>query len=543
MPARAREAFSAWQADLATNALDADPHFAGLVQKYGRASAISRLHPFAGLVSSRLDAGARITNRDENLPRLQRFDGIGNRTEAIVFHPEHHAMGRDVYATGLVGLYDQPGREFETLSFVYLVGQNGEGGHACPLACTAGLTKVLRATLDDPPPALGSGGLGHDRARAWLDRVYDPNYDTHIHGSQFLTEVQGGSDVGANSLAARLDGDRWRLSGEKWFCSVADAQLFVVTARPDGAGPGTQGLGAFVVPRLLDNGEVNHFELRRLKYKLGTRSMASAEIDFRGAEAWRVGDFRRTVEVVLNTSRLYNAVVAAGVLQRAWREADAYARVRAAFGSPIREFPVVRRILARLFTEASAARASSFYLADLADAIACGESRSDALGAWRMLVNLNKMWTALTCPAGVRDAIEVLGGNGAIEEFSVLPRLLRDSIVVEAWEGGHGVLCAQLLRDSQRLRLHEPMFRWLSVTIPHERLDAMRSRWEQVIARPDAAWVFRDLVDELRVVVQAGLLDNEGNARSSAAAQHLLASRHDPMADAGLVDRVAVLLG
>lgn len=542
VPSRAREAFSAWQADLATNALDADAHFSALITQYGRSAAIPRLRPFAGLVSSRLDELSRITNRDENLPRLQRFDNIGNRVEAVCFHPDYHAIGRDVYATGLVGLYATPGREFETLSFVYLLGQNGEGGHACPLACTAGLTKVLRATLDDPPAAEGSGGLGHDRARDWLDKVYDPNYDTHIHGAQFLTEVQGGSDVGSNALSAELHGDRWRLSGEKWFCSVADAQLFVVTARPQDAGPGTQGLGAFVVPRMLDNGHVNHFELRRLKVKLGTRSMASAEIDFRGAEAWRVGDFRRTVEVVLNTSRLYNAVVAAGVLQRAWREADAYARVRAAFGSPIREFPVVRRILARLFTEAAAARASSFYLADLADSLARGESSPEALGAWRMLVNLNKMWTALTCPAGVRDAIEVLGGNGAIEEFSVLPRLLRDSIVVEAWEGGHGVLCAQLLRDSQRLRLHEPMFAWLSRAIPGTRLAAIRARWEAVIARPDAAWVFRDLVDDLRIEVQAGLLAGEGNVKSSAAAEHLLASRRDPMGDAGLIERVRVLL-
>ena len=542
-PVRAREAFSAWQADLSTNALDADVHFLHLLDRYGRRAASPGLRAFGALVSTKLDTMARTTNRDENLPRLRRFDGLGNRVEAITFHPDYHAMGRDVYATGLVGLYDKPGREFETLSFVYLLGQDGEAGHACPLACTAGLAKILRETLDDPPPLAGSGGLSHDRARTWLDRVYDPNYDDHFHGAQFLTEVQGGSDVGTNALSAQLDRDRWRLTGEKWFCSVADAQLFVVTARPEAAGPGTQGLAAFVVPRHLDDGSVNHFELRRLKDKFGTRSMASAEIDFRGAEAWRVGDFRRTVEVVLNTSRLYNAVVAAGVLQRAWREADSYARVRAAFGSPIREFPVVRRILARLYTEACAARASSFYLADLADSIATGEASPTALGAWRMLVNLNKMWTALTCPAGVRDAIEVLGGNGAIEEFSVLPRLLRDSIVVEAWEGGHGVLCAQLLRDSQRLRLHDAMFTWLERSIPQDRVAPMRDRWESVIARPDAPWVFRDLVDHLRVEVQAALLAGEGNAKSSAAGDHLLASRRDPMGDSDMIRRVGVLLG
>jgi hypothetical protein len=298
-----------------------------------------------------------------------------------------------------------------------------------------------------------------------------------------------------------------------------------------------------VVPRTLDDGRVNHFELRRLKYKLGTRSMASAEVDFRGAVAIPVGDFRRTVEIVLNTSRLYNAICAAGFLQRAWREADGYARARTAFGSPILAFPTIQRVVSRLRVEAYAARSVSFLLA------ARSEQRD---GAWRMLVNLNKIWTATTCPAGMRDAIEVLGGNGAIEDFSVMPRLLRDSLVLEAWEGGHGVLCAQILKDAKRLRLHEPMFALLESLggdVTSAALAVERARWEAVLARPDADALIRDLVEELRPVAQAAALAAESRAAGAdsllpVVIEHLLVTNRrgwDPLSDARLSERLALL--
>lgn len=539
--AAARAAFDAWNAELATNALDADPHFLALLSQYGRDADAPRC--FGALVSGELDALARETNRDENLPRLGRYDGSGNRTEDVVFHPGYHRIGKLAYATGLMGNYARPGRELDTLAHVYLLGQDGEAGHTCPWACTAGLVKILQAAHADGSSA--PGDVTPAMAETWLARLYDPDYDTHFHGSQFLTEVQGGSDVGSNAVVSRLDGDRWRITGEKWFCSVADAQMFLVTARPEGAREGTGGLGAYAVPRFKADGTPNDFRIRRLKYKLGTRSMASAEIDFEGAEGWRVGDFRRTVEIVLNTSRLYNAVVACAMLQRAWREAEGYARHRGAFGRPIKDFAVIRIILARLWTEACAARASTFWLADMADRVATRRAGAEEPAALRMLVNLNKIWTALACPAGVRDAIEVLGGNGAIEDFSALPRLLRDSIVIEAWEGGHGVLCAQLLRDSQRLRLHEPMFAVLEARLGE--LADIRARWAAVVARPEseASWYFRQVVEDLRVVVQSRLLSLEADPRVVAAGAHLGrygARGYDPLADEGLAARVNVLL-
>lgn len=536
-PNEARAAFSAWRARVAENAFTADPHLQSLLRVYGREAVAPELEAFGARVATELDHLARETNRDEHLPVLRRYDGQGVRTEGVSFHPGYHELGRAVYGTGVMSRYARPGQELETLALMYLVSQNGEAGHACPLACTAGMIKILQEDGGHPE---------------WLTRLLDPDYDTHFHASQFLTEVQGGSDVGANALVARQGADgAWRLTGEKWFCSVIDAHLFLVTARPEGGEGGTRGLMAFAVPREWE-GAPNGFALRRLKVKLGTRSMASAEVDFQGAIGFPVGDFRRVVEIVLNTSRLYNAAASSGMLQRAWREADGYARTRTAFGRPILAFPAVARTVARMKVEAYAARSTTFFLVDLADRLATGRaSERDAL-AWRMLVNLNKFWTSLSCTSAVRDAIEILGGNGAIEEFSVVPRLLRDSIVCEAWEGSHNVLCNQVLKDSVRYRVHEALFDLLEeLAGPEPRLAEARARWSRVVEAPPerAAVHMRAAAEALRAPIHAATLRAEARHPGAdpllpVVIEDLLtttAPGYDPLLDDGLVGRVAAL--
>jgi hypothetical protein len=245
-----------------------------------------------------------------------------------------------------------------------------------------------------------------------------------------------------------LDRDAWRLHGEKWFCSVADADQFLVTARPQGAPEGTRGIGCFLVPRLAD-GRPNGFTIRKLKDKLGTRALATGEIVFDGALAYPVGPpeegYRIAIGVVLNTSRWLNAVGSAAVMRRAWLEAAAFARDRVAFGQPIVEFPLVRESLAVMRSEAEAALASTLELTRLVDS-----TDPDDAAYHRILVNANKFSTSVAATRAVRRGIEILGGNGTVEDYSPLPRLWRDAIVFESWEGTHNVLCAQVARDLER---------------------------------------------------------------------------------------------
>ena len=559
--AKSREAFARYSRAVKGNFFD--PHMRSLAELYGNTACVSELETFGASCATVVDDLARANNHTVNLPRLTPYDGFGNRTEHVAFPEEYHAIGRHAYGTGIMTRYRERGGEFGSLAMHYLLSQNGEAGHCCPLACTAGLIKCLQAEVE--------GGSPHaELAAEWLQRLYDPDYDTHYHASQFLTEVQGGSDVGANELAATDRGDGWwELTGEKWFCSVVDAHLFLVVARPaaeEGASAGTRSLRGFVVPRSVvgldeDGGRTpqpNNFRIRRLKDKLGTRSMASGEIDFVGALALPLsGGFKDILGRVINTSRMYNASHCTGVMQRCHKEAAEYAANRVAFGRTLLSIPAVRATVARLSCEAHGARAVSFFAAHLADTLATGGGggeageQGEATDALRMLVNLNKYWTAEAALRAVHQAIDVLGGNGAIEEFSVLPRLLRDAVVAAQWEGPHSLLCAQLLKDSQRLRLHLPLFALLRRHLgPHERLEQVEQRWGEVLKLPadQASLSIRPVVDELRPVVQALLLLKEGetsaHGAARAAGEHLLATSApawDVLSDVSFLARVDAL--
>lgn len=432
------------------------------------------------MAATELGRLAREVNLDENLPRLERYSGLGVRTEEIVFHPSYHQIGQLIWSTGVLSRYGEPGNETAQLALLYLFTQHGEFGHACPLACTAGLIKVLMAAGSEAQKS------------AWLPGLLATRYEDRIHASQFLTEVQGGSDVGANAVVAKPNGDgSFAIHGEKWFCSVADAQVFLMTARPEGAPEGTRGLGAFLVPRTLKSGEVNEFYIRRLKRKLGTRAMASAELDFRGAYAEPIGPldrgFKNVVERVLDTSRVFNAVVCASSMRRAYVEASLYAKHRQAFGQPIETFGLVKEHLATLHAEAIAATAATFRLVDLGDRAAKNELGERSLAARRVAVNVNKYWTSVRNTQMVRLAMEVLGGNGTIESFSVLPQLYRDAMVLESWEGTHNVLVAQVLRDAERLGLDRAFVEELGASIERAKVPAAHAHRAERLATGLAA--------------------------------------------------------
>jgi alkylation response protein AidB-like acyl-CoA dehydrogenase len=437
------------------------------------------LRAVAERTGASFDEDVREASRDENLPQLRRHDDFGRRIEQVVFHPAHHDAGRVFWSSGVLAALSQPGNEVVAGGIAYLLDQHGEAGHACPVACTAGAIKLLQRV-----------GSETQRER-YLGGLLSSDYDRRLHASQFVTELQGGSDVGANECRARPDTERtgwYRISGEKWFCSVADAGLFVVSARVDGAPSGTQGLGLFLVPRHLD-GEINGFRLRRLKYKLGTRSMPTGEIEFDGALGESIGrldrGFKNLVAIVLDTSRVHNALAACGIMRRSLVEAHAFASHRTAFGQAVMDYPAVQQIIADIKLRTMAAISTTFRLLALTDQIDSGEAPSEARGVRRIAVMINKYWTSVASTDCARDAIEVLGGNGTIEDFSVLPRLYRDAIVVESWEGTHNTLCAQVLRDFRTRQLHRPFLAYLRHEVEgleHPELAAIRERAEGLLA-------------------------------------------------------------
>jgi acyl-CoA dehydrogenase len=394
-----------------------------------------------------MDEAAKIEDRISNHPRLERWSGLGERIEQIEFHPNHDHIGRLVWASGIMALQAEAGTSVKQMGLYYLLTHNGEGGHLCSLACTSGLIRALQHAASEEIQA------------KFLPPLLNPNYDEMQHGAQFLTEVQGGSDVGVNAVTATPAEDgTWRINGEKWFCSNINADQFLMTARANDS-DGTRGLGLFLVPRKLDDGAINGFYIRRLKDKLGTRTLASAELDFQDAVAYPIGaverGFKTVVELVLNTSRLMNAIACAGFMRRVYIEAGQYACHRQAFGQAIASFPMVQEAIADIMSATYAATTSSFYLAHLLDKIETGQASEQEEKSYRMLVNINKYITSITGSQMIHRGIEVLGGNGAIESFSILPRLYRDMVVLESWEGTHNVLCVQVVRDIARYGVHK----------------------------------------------------------------------------------------
>ncbi len=484
-----RQDLASWVEAQPGNFYDADPLLQALVRGAGLGSREAALRAWGAQVAGPLDRAARENNLDANLPRLEAWDDIGRRVERIAHHPSYHHAGALIYGSGMLAAYDErPNPHPFILSLFYLSSHAGEAGHNCPIACAAGAVRALQA-------------LGTDAQKvAWLPRLLNPTYGDHAAAAQFLTEVQGGSDVGSNACVAERQADgSWHISGEKWFCSSADADLFVMTARPAEARGGTRGLGLFIVPRTVD-GEPNGFRMRRLKDKLGTRSMCSAEMDFEGARAELLGPIERgfpnLMELVIDTSRLYNAFGCAGLAHRAWLVARGYAEHRRAFGEPIANYPLVRETLALALANAEASLAGSFQLATLQQAADAGTASEQQLAFLRMGLNLNKVRTAILAHDAVNRCLEVLGGNGTIETFSVIPRLLRDNVVFENWEGTHHTLRMQVLRDAHRLGLHEGFFAELEARLGPEVLAADRAAFQQVLDTGDTL-LLRRVCDRL----------------------------------------------
>ena len=394
------------------------------------------LRGFGRAAATRYRELADVVERRENLPYVAERGPYNRESVEVVLPPETRQMLAEIHGSGI---WKSSLDERARYALVYLLNQNGEAGVTCSTACTDGLVRALRTLGDDR------------RSREVVERFENASPERWLHGAQFVTEIQGGSDAATNAVRAAPEGDGlFALSGQKWFCSNCTADYWLVTARAPGGPPGHRGVGLFCVPRLL-GGAPNGHRILRLKDKLGTRALPTAEIELTGALGWPVGDLgsglKNMVAIVLVTSRIHNTVAAAGQARRASREAWAYAGFRSAFGRRLSEHPLLAESLRELSATADRTAAGAFATVDVWTAALERPDDADRVLWARVLVSLSKAVTTRRGPDHVYRAMMVLGGNGIEERFCALPRLWRDAAILETWEGPYTLLLMQALGD------------------------------------------------------------------------------------------------
>jgi acyl-CoA dehydrogenase len=445
---KAREQLADWKTQLKINCYESNPDLQHSLRYHfpDNDNLQHTLHAFGQKVSSELEPIVQRNDERFNLPRMEHYNGIGERTDQVIHTPWYDQAGDIIYGSDLMNLGATPGKLTQALLLFFLSSHAGEAGHNCPIACSAGLIRVLQRCKNIP------------NQENYLERLTAPSFKNNFTAAQFLTELQGGSDVGANQVYAEPNANGfYQINGEKWFCSNANADLILISARYNNT-PGTRGIGLFLIPTILPNGEPNRFNIRRLKEKIGTRALASAEIDFHNTLAYPIlpleNSFKILMQDVLHISRLYNTFCVLGMGRRAYQIASNYAKYRHAFGSPIIDYPLVKNNLTQIHVENTALMAAATATATLQDQfdLASTTTTDDSL-LLRLLANLNKSISALWSFNHIHHCIDVLAGNGAIESFSSLPRLLRDSLVCENWEGTHNTLYMQILRDIDRYQI------------------------------------------------------------------------------------------
>src|SRR5947209_1358183 len=399
-----------------------------------------QLDRLGALAGGYLDECARLADR--HVPVLHQRDRFGRDAQWIEYHPAYRELERAAFGEfgihamslrkGIMG-WPQPYPVVAKHAFTFLFNQ-AEFGLGCPINVTDGCANLLAR--------FGSEAL----QAKYLDGLTQTDMSKLTQGGQFMTEKEGGSDVGTLTTKAVQEGDHWRLSGEKWFCSNADAGVVMLLARPEGAAAGTRGVGLFLMPRRLDDGSPNHYRIVRLKDKLGTRSMASGEIKLEGAIGYAVGKLDRgfvQMAEMVNSSRLSNGVKSTALMRRAYHDAMAVARNRVVFGSRIVDLPLARRQLMKIMLPTEQALSMSFLTADALDRAEAGSQ--DAAALLRILTPTLKFRATRDARKVCGDALEMRGGIGYIEEFATA-RLLRDAHLGSIWEGTGNIVAIDALK-------------------------------------------------------------------------------------------------
>ncbi|MFX1328907.1 MAG: acyl-CoA dehydrogenase family protein [Promethearchaeota archaeon] len=429
------------------------------------------LRALSDYISFRFRNLAEEANELENrikVTKVKHFDAHNHRIDRIERCLQTEILEREVFSLGLFDpTRNSPWSRFIKMILLY---ENGEAGVMCPVACTHGLVWLMQKYEKELSP----------EAYETLTKVREGTNGEYYRGSQFVSEIQGGSDVPANLLEAvyeeaeGFDGfsNCWRLYGQKFFCSAAHTDYALVTAKPKST-PSSTRVAAFVVPSWLPGNKEreirNSYTIDRLKPKLGTAELPTAEITYNGAVAYPIGPLEKgladVVGIVLSLSRLHVAFgMAAGALRVA-REAILYSQFRTAFGIPISSFPMMINQIKELdhFAKRTAAGVFKVYsefihfeeklisgIRDL-EKIEDLEERKRRFRL-RELIMLQKIVVADETPKMIRMAISFFGGHGVMEDFLSLPRFHRDSMIMELWEGPRNVLLTQIHRDISRVK-------------------------------------------------------------------------------------------
>lgn len=379
-------------------------------------------------------------------PRHIPYSAWGERVDEIVVSEAYVELGRIGVRAGVTALpyEDTPYGDKARVVWAALIHLWGPSSalYSCPIAMTDGAARTLLLHGDLEDIAVVGHLTTRDPATAWTS-------------GQWMTETTGGSDVGKTETIARRDATgAWRLHGTKWFTSATTSEMALTLARPEGAPRGSRGLALFRIHRRLDDGAGNAIRVRRLKDKLGTRALPTAELELEGALGFPVGDPLdgggvRRIATMLNITRIHNALGATGAIARGLSCARAYASVREAFGTSLAQLPAHRATLTDMAVDHAASLALTMRCCELVGRVEHGSASPDEATLLRGLTPLTKLATGRWSIAAVTEAMEAIGGVGYCED-SRIPTLVRNTHVIPIWEGTTNVMALDFLRASQR---------------------------------------------------------------------------------------------
>jgi putative acyl-CoA dehydrogenase len=480
----AREVFNQAPPLQPVNLFEVDVALQEALAREGGAWGIDRARE-AGAISGSVETREHSRRAERNLPILRTHDRWGNRIDQVELDPSWHwllrgAIEREIHS--LPWRSREPGGHTVRAALFMLWG-NGNDGVMCPVSMTYAAVKALR----DSAPGL---------AAEWEPRLTEPDYDSGALAGMAMTERQGGSDVRANITRADPVGDgRYEIHGHKWFCSYPPCDVFLVLAQAPG------GLSCFLIER------GPGMEFQRLKDKLGTRSLPSSEVEFRGIHGRLIGEEGRGVPAIIkmvNHTRLDCLLGAATGLRRGTLEAIHHSRHRSAFGKLLVDQPAMRNVLADLAVESEAATVAAMRVARSYDV-------EEEASFRRFATAVMKYWCCKRAPGHAAEALESLGGNGFIED-SGLPLLYRDAPLGSIWEGSGNVAALDVLRALAKEPDGLPAFlkECELAAGADSRLDAhlerVRARTAAVFSEEDPQFLARRVVEELAVALQASLL-------------------------------------